>query len=118
MGRWRSLPEGHDHSRWNRITFQNLETTATECSNLPVDFRRIYQFKARFAQHYDKTYRRILEKLIAGPLLHIDETKVNLLKGSCYVWVFTNMEEVAFVLGRIEMPPFCMSCWEDSAACS
>jgi predicted RecB family nuclease len=96
---------GHSLVAWviyqhvaNRITFQNLETTVTECFNLPVDFRKIYEFKARFAQHYDKTYRRILEKLIAGPLLHVDETKVNLLKGSCYVWVFTNMEEVAFVL--------------------
>jgi hypothetical protein len=39
-----------------------------------------------------------MEKLISGPLLHVDETKVNLLKGSGYVWVFTNMEEVVFVL--------------------
>lgn len=96
---------GHSLAAWgihqhiaNRITFENLETTVRECFNLPLDFRKIYQFKARFAQYYDKTYRRILEKLIAGPLLHVDETKVNLLKGSCYVWVFTNMEEVAFVL--------------------
>jgi predicted RecB family nuclease len=96
---------GHSLAAWaihqhmaNRITFENLETTVRECFNLPLDFRKIHEFKARFAQYYDKTYRRILEKLISGPLLHADETKVNLKKGSCYVWVFTNMEEVAFVL--------------------
>jgi hypothetical protein len=96
---------GHSLAAWaihqhmaNRITFENLETTVRECFNLPLNFRQIYDFKARFAQYYDKTYRRILEKLVSGPLLHADETKVNLQKGSCYVWVFTNMEEVAFVL--------------------
>ena len=96
---------GHSLAAWaihqhlaNRITFENLETTIRECFNLPLNFRHIYQFKGRFAQYYDKTYRHILEKLISGTLLHVDETKVNLMKGSCYVWVFTNMEEVAFVL--------------------
>ena len=96
---------GHNLAAWaihqhiaNRITFQNLETTLKECFKLPLDFRRIYAFKARFAQYYDKTCRRILGKLISGPLLHADETKVNFQKGSGYVWVFTNMEEVMFVL--------------------
>ena len=96
---------GHSLAAWaihqhiaNRITFENLETTVRECFNLPLAYQKIYEFKARFAQYYDKTYRRILGKLIAGPLLHADETKVNLQKGSSYVWVFTNMEEVAFVL--------------------
>jgi len=96
---------GHSLAAWavhqhiaNRITFQNLETTVRECFDLPLDFRKIHEFKARFAQYYDTTYRNILQKLISGPLLHADETKVNLQKGSRYVWVFTNMEEVAFVL--------------------
>ena len=58
---------GHNLAAWaihqhiaNRITFQNLETTVKECFNLPLDFRKIYDFKARLAQYYDKTYRRIL----------------------------------------------------------
>jgi hypothetical protein len=96
---------GHSLAAWtvhqhiaNRVTFENLQTTVKECFNLSLDFRRIHQFKARFAKYYDKTYRRILQRLISGPLLHADETKANLKKESCYVWVFTNMEEVAFVL--------------------
>ena len=96
---------GHSLAAWaihqhiaNRVTFENLDTTVRECFNLSLDYRRIYAFKERFAQYYDKTYRGILNKLISGPLLHADETKVNLKKGNCYVWVFTNMEEVAFLL--------------------
>ena len=96
---------GHSLAAWavhqhiaNRITFENLQTTVRECFNLPLDFRKLHEFKARFALYYDKTYRHILKKLVSGPLLHADETKANLQKESCYVWVFTNMEEVAFVL--------------------
>src|ERR1035437_162748 len=80
---------GHSLAAWaipqhiaNRIPFENLETTVRECFNLPLAYQKIYEFKARFAQYYDKTYRRILGKLISGPLLHADETKVNLQKGS------------------------------------
>jgi hypothetical protein len=96
---------GHSLMAWavhqhlaNRITFENLQTTVRECFNLPLDYRNIHEFKTQFAEYYDKTYRNILKKLVSGPLLHADETKANLQKGSCYVWVFTNMEEVAFVL--------------------
>jgi hypothetical protein len=96
---------GHSLMAWavhqhiaNRTTFENLQTTVRECFNLPLDYRNLHEFKAQFAQYYDKTYRHILKKLVSGPLLHADETKANLQKGSCYVWVFTNMEEVAFVL--------------------
>lgn len=96
---------GHSLMAWavhqhiaNRITFENLQTTVRECFNLPLDYRNLHEFKAQFAQYYDKTYRHILKQLVRGPLLHADETKANLQKGSCYVWVFTNMEEVAFVL--------------------
>jgi hypothetical protein len=96
---------GHDLAAWaihqhiaNRITFKNLEATVQECFALPVDYRKIYEFKARLAQYYGSTYQHILRNIVAGQLLHVDETKVNLQKGSRYVWVFTNMEEVAFVL--------------------
>jgi hypothetical protein len=95
---------GHNLAAWaihqhitNRVTFQNLANTARECFSLPIDFRKIYDFKARFARHYAPTYKRLLDKLVSGPLLHADETTINLQNGKCYVWVFTNMEEVVFI---------------------
>ena len=96
---------GHNLAAWaiyqhiaNRTTFENLEATVQECFALPVSFNRIYEFKARLAQYYGSTYQHIVRALVAGRLLHADETKINLKKGSRYVWAFTNMEEVAFVL--------------------
>jgi hypothetical protein len=57
----------------------------------------IHQFKKYAAQYYENTYNKILDKLIHGNFIHIDETKVNIRGGREYVWVLTNMEEVAFL---------------------
>src|SRR5262249_27703614 len=35
--------------------------------------------------------------ILAGHLLHVDETEVKLQKGKGYVWVFTNLEEVVYL---------------------
>jgi predicted RecB family nuclease len=95
---------GHNLASWaihqhvaNRITFENLATTARECFSLPIDFRQLYEFKDRLARYYSITYKKLMEKLVCGPLLHADETTMNLQKGKCYVWVLTNMEEVVFI---------------------
>jgi predicted RecB family nuclease len=95
---------GHGLAAWaihqhiaNRVTFENLATTAREYFSLPIDFQRIHAFKARLAQFYVPTYNALLSKLVSGTLLHADETTINLQKTKGYVWVFTNMEEVVFV---------------------
>lgn len=54
------------------------------------------RLKAEAARRYQPTYNAILRKLASGRVLHADETKVNIKGGSGYVWVFTNLEEVAF----------------------
>ena len=54
------------------------------------------QVKTKAALNYRSTYDAILKKLATGPVLHADETQINIAGGSGYVWVFTNLEEVAF----------------------
>jgi predicted RecB family nuclease len=54
------------------------------------------QLKTKAAGIYKPAYDAILRKLSSGHLLHADETKINVAGGSGYVWVFTNLEEVAF----------------------
>jgi predicted RecB family nuclease len=54
-------------------------------------------FKEKAACLYDNAYREILMRLRAGSLVHVDETKVSIKGAIGYVWVFTNMEEVAYV---------------------
>jgi hypothetical protein len=49
------------------------------------------------ANYYQTTYSRILLNLVAGRLIHADETHVNFQKGKGYVWVLANMENVLYV---------------------
>ena len=36
-------------------------------------------------------------RLLAGKVIHIDETEIRLQHGKGYVWVLTNIEEVVFL---------------------
>jgi hypothetical protein len=54
-------------------------------------------FKERLAQHYAATQQQILDRIVKGPLVHADETHFRVLGKPAYVWVFTNMHEVAYV---------------------
>ena len=60
-------------------------------------YPEIHMLKLLMAKYYELTYQRILADIIAGKLVHIDETEVNLRNQSGYVWVFTNLEEVVYL---------------------
>lgn len=64
--------------------------------SLPLRRTAIYLQKARAAEIYKGTYDGILKRILSGKLIHADETKVNIRRGSAYVWVLTNTEEVAY----------------------
>ena len=54
-------------------------------------------FKAQLANYYADTQQQILKRITSGPLVHADETHFSVLGKPAYVWVFTNMHEVAYV---------------------
>src|SRR5262249_54460189 len=57
---------------------------------------QMYRFKTAIAEHYQAAYARLLDEILRGPLIHIDETEVNLRGRKGYVWVLTSMEQVYF----------------------
>jgi predicted RecB family nuclease len=81
----------------NRTSFQSLERTLKECFGLTIRFNDLYRFKIELARRYRGTYAGILRKIVAGNLLHADETGVQFKKDRGYVWAFTNLEDVAFM---------------------
>ncbi|NVM04471.1 MAG: TM0106 family RecB-like putative nuclease, partial [Candidatus Helarchaeota archaeon] len=81
----------------NRISFENLERTSHDCFGLPVNFNQFYWIKSYAVEYYKPTYNKILKKIITGPIIHADETKIKLQQDSGFVWVFTNMEEVVYL---------------------
>lgn len=56
----------------------------------------IQMFKANLAEYYKDTIDSILQNMISGNLLHVDETRVHIRNKDAYVWVLTNLEEAVY----------------------
>jgi hypothetical protein len=81
----------------NRTTFENLGGIFKECFGLTIGTPKLHRFKSELARRYRSTYRSLPKKIIAGNLLHADETGVRLTEEKGYVWVFTNLENVVYL---------------------
>lgn len=57
----------------------------------------VHGLKKSAAAYYQETHRVILDNLIKGSLLHVDETRVSIRGKTAYVWVFTNLHEVSYL---------------------
>ncbi len=49
------------------------------------------------AGRYLGTYQNILQRITHGKLVHADETQIQIGSDVHYVWVFTNLTEVAYI---------------------
>jgi predicted RecB family nuclease len=67
-----------------------------EVFKLRIGQPQMYRFKTAAGNHYRARYAKILDEILRGPLIHIDETEVNLRGRKGYVWVLTSMEQVYF----------------------
>ena len=56
--------------------------------------------KIKAAKVYAATYESLLRKLQGGVLLHADETKISVGGSEGFVWVFANLNEVAYVFAE------------------
>jgi hypothetical protein len=82
----------------HRSSLPNLADTLWECYGLPINSSQVYSMKQLLAKYYEPTYDRLLQEILAGPLVHGDETDIKVRKiGKAYVWVFTNLEEVVYI---------------------
>jgi hypothetical protein len=83
----------------NMVGGQNMHRVRkvlAEVFKLSLPSQQLYRFKTAVADYYQPTYARILEEILKGPVLHIDETEVDLRGRKGYVWVLTSMEQVYF----------------------
>jgi hypothetical protein len=64
---------------------------------LRLDSSAFAFWKRDMAAYYSETHQKILERIISGDLVHADETHVSIKGASAYVWVLTNMHEVAYL---------------------
>jgi hypothetical protein len=82
----------------HRTSMPNVAEQIKQYFQLPVFDTDVSHFKRLLSLYYAETYQRLWEKLVAGTVVHADETDIHLKQvGKGYIWVFTNMEEVVFM---------------------
>jgi len=61
---------------------------------IELDDVTILDFVRQFAVEHSVTEKRILKRILAGPLVHVDETTINIRGENQYVWVLTDGHHV------------------------
>lgn len=79
-----------------KIPQGTIASSITRLFSLPLHRNAVIKQKIRAAEIYRPTYEMVLKRILSGRLIHVDETKVNIKRGCGYVWVLTNLEEVAY----------------------
>jgi predicted RecB family nuclease len=80
-----------------RMPQQRVATFLDEVLGFNLPQIATNRLKATAAAFYKDTYDRLLRKIVAGHLVHADETTVSLRTGVGYVWAFTSLEDVSYV---------------------
>lgn len=74
-----------------------LAETLREFFGISVSAQEINAFKGMMARYYKPCSKKLRDKILAAPVLYVDETEVRLRTGKGYVWVFATAEEVMYL---------------------
>jgi transposase len=80
-----------------RLSHQQISEHVATVFDVPILGTMANEMKSAMSKKYEPTYRRILEKIVSGRLVHADETKGVVYGGGHYVWIFANLTSVAYV---------------------
>lgn len=80
-----------------RLPQESVDRSLNKLFGLQLRIGTTNCFKAKAAETYKETYDALVARLCNGQLIHADETKISVEGKVGFVWVFANMEEVAYV---------------------
>ena len=80
-----------------RLPQESVDRSLNKLFGLHLRIGTTNRFKAKAAETYKETYDALVARLCNGQLIHADETKISVEGKVGFVWVFANMEEVAYV---------------------
>jgi Transposase IS66 family len=79
-----------------RLPFDKISQFLEDVFHEQISHHHIYNLVAHFSQNYVITERRLLAKILDSPVVHVDETTINIQGTSQYVWVITDGRHVVF----------------------
>ncbi|HTG61990.1 MAG TPA: IS66 family transposase [Terriglobia bacterium] len=81
----------------HRLSFNSIHELAWELFGVQIYHGELYSFQGILTKYYKDTYQQILARIVAGMVLHADETSAKLQGDTGYVWVLATMLDVAYL---------------------
>jgi len=85
------------HNIGLKMSLEGVHESLNRLSASTYRLGAINTLKTNGAKAYQDAYERLLAKIVAGKLIHADETKVSVKGVDGFVWAFASMEEVVYV---------------------
>jgi predicted RecB family nuclease len=79
-----------------RLPYRTIEQVAEEVFNIHVSDGALNRFVTIFACRHQQTEKKLQERLLESPFIHVDETQINIHGINQYVWIFTDGRYVIF----------------------
>jgi hypothetical protein len=90
------LPHSASLKSLSYVSQRSVTATLNKLFGFQMDEIVVRRFKERGAEYYRETRKKILSEMVAGSVIHADETRIRLHGKTGYVWVFTTFREVAY----------------------
>jgi predicted RecB family nuclease len=79
-----------------KVPTESLVESINQLFKLDLTRTSINGFKSEYSHYYKPTYSSILDGLIKGKVIHIDETKISVQGNINYIWVLANFQNVYY----------------------
>ena len=81
-----------------RMSYRLISKAIYDLFSEPLSLETAAGFVERFSEYYQHTADLLMRRILDGPVVHLDETRISILGADQYVWVLTDGVRVVFWL--------------------
>ena len=81
-----------------RMSYRLISKATFDLFSEQLSLDTARDFVKKFSEYYQYTENLLLRRILDGPVVHLDETRLNILGADQYVWVLTDNARVVFRL--------------------
>ena len=81
-----------------RMSYRIISKATFDLFSEQLSIPTAIAFVEKFSKYYQRTENLLLRDILDGPVVHLDETRINIMGANQYVWVFTDNARVVFRL--------------------
>lgn len=73
-----------------RMSYRLISKATFDLFSEQLSLDTAREFVKKFSEYYQYTENLLLRRILDGPVVHLDETRLNILGADQYVWVLTD----------------------------